>query len=190
MIGQRLWLCHDALPRADRASEASILTLSRDIQIHLQFPIRLLDSSEHKTLPTNFGDPVASVRLHHPLCATRPAVPSLPHDLGCPINSRMRLEASPPRVVLFIILLFPSLCLTQGLDCTHARADKQSWNFGDLDGPVSVMTSEDHAPSPKLTNTTFTVDVCKPLQKAKGIPKDEDCPNGTRGMLIFASFRL
>ncbi|KAI4275504.1 MAG: hypothetical protein LQ337_003187 [Flavoplaca oasis] len=30
-----------------------------------------------------------------------------------------------------------------------------------------------------MTNTTFTIDICKPLKKAKGIPKEEDCPNGT-----------
>ncbi|KAI4159646.1 MAG: hypothetical protein LQ342_006413 [Letrouitia transgressa] len=37
-----------------------------------------------------------------------------------------------------------------------------------------------------MTNTTFSVDICKPLQKAKGIPKQEDCPNGTRGIVRSA----
>ncbi|KAL8953474.1 MAG: hypothetical protein Q9222_000678 [Ikaeria aurantiellina] len=42
------------------------------------------------------------------------------------------------------------------------------------------MTTEDHSPSPTRTNTTFTIDVCTALKKAKGIPKEEDCPNGSR----------
>ncbi|KAI4207845.1 MAG: hypothetical protein LQ346_000348 [Caloplaca aetnensis] len=42
------------------------------------------------------------------------------------------------------------------------------------------MSSEDHSPAPTRTNLTYTVDVCKPLKKAKGIPKLEDCENGTR----------
>ncbi|KAL8706633.1 MAG: hypothetical protein Q9201_000330 [Fulgogasparrea decipioides] len=44
------------------------------------------------------------------------------------------------------------------------------------------MTSEDNSPSPTMTNTTFTIDICKPLKKAKGIPKEEDCPNGSRDL--------
>ncbi|KAL8984716.1 MAG: hypothetical protein Q9205_001405, partial [Flavoplaca limonia] len=41
------------------------------------------------------------------------------------------------------------------------------------------MTTEDHSPSPTMTNTTFTIDICTPLKKAVGIPKGEDCPSGT-----------
>ncbi|KAL8759326.1 MAG: hypothetical protein Q9199_000857 [Rusavskia elegans] len=64
-------------------------------------------------------------------------------------------------------------------DCSSIRDDKQSFDISALGNPISVMTSEDHSPSPTMTNTTFTIDICKPLKKAKGIPKEEDCPNGT-----------
>ncbi|KAI4248881.1 MAG: hypothetical protein L6R40_000893 [Gallowayella cf. fulva] len=66
------------------------------------------------------------------------------------------------------------------LDCSNIRDDKQSFDISALGNPISVMTSEDHSPSPTMTNTTFTIDICKPLKKAKGIPKEEDCPNGSR----------
>ncbi|KAL8852560.1 MAG: hypothetical protein Q9221_002556 [Calogaya cf. arnoldii] len=66
------------------------------------------------------------------------------------------------------------------LDCTSIRDDKQSFDLSALGNPISVMTSEDHSPSPTKTNTTFTIDICQKLEKAKGVPKEEDCPNGSR----------
>ncbi|KAL8930103.1 MAG: hypothetical protein Q9172_000188 [Xanthocarpia lactea] len=67
-----------------------------------------------------------------------------------------------------------------GFDCSSVRDDKQSFDISALGKPISVMKSENHSPSPTMTNTTFTIDICKNLEKAKGIPKEEDCPNGTR----------
>ena len=67
-------------------------------------------------------------------------------------------------------------------DCSNIRDNKQSFDISPLETPISVMTTEDHSPSPTMTNTTFTIDICKPLKKAKGIPKEEDCPNGTMRM--------
>ncbi|KAL9604909.1 MAG: hypothetical protein Q9179_001675 [Wetmoreana sp. 5 TL-2023] len=81
-----------------------------------------------------------------------------------------------------ILLLLPSLASAVNLDCSQIRADKQSFDVSALGTPISVMTSEDNSPSPTMTNTTFTIDICKPLKKAKGIPKEEDCPNGSRDL--------
>ncbi|KAL8737742.1 MAG: hypothetical protein Q9181_001399, partial [Wetmoreana brouardii] len=80
-----------------------------------------------------------------------------------------------------ILLLLPFLASAVNLDCSRIRADKQSFDISALGNPISVMTSKDNSPSPTMTNTTFTIDICKPLKKAKGIPKEEDCPNGSRG---------
>lgn len=67
------------------------------------------------------------------------------------------------------------------LNCKDIRDNKQSFDVSPLGNPISVMTSQDHFPSPTtMTNTTFTIDICKPLEKAKGIAKEEDCPNGSR----------
>ncbi|KAL9028573.1 MAG: hypothetical protein Q9196_003077, partial [Gyalolechia fulgens] len=79
------------------------------------------------------------------------------------------------------LLLIPTLAYSMNLDCTDIRDNKQSFDVSALGKPISVMTSQDHFPSPtKMTNTTFTVDICQPLRKAKGIPTEEDCPNGSR----------
>ncbi|KAL8675502.1 MAG: hypothetical protein Q9168_000014 [Polycauliona sp. 1 TL-2023] len=97
------------------------------------------------------------------------------------LSIKMRIRKFPSiscPVTIQLLLLLPTL--TYGFDCSHIRADKQSFDISDLGNPISVMKSENHSPSPTMTNTTFTIDICKPLKKAKGIPKEEDCPNGTR----------
>ncbi|KAL9633616.1 MAG: hypothetical protein Q9204_003325, partial [Flavoplaca sp. TL-2023a] len=78
-----------------------------------------------------------------------------------------------------IHLLLPTLGHAMTFDCSNIRDNKQSFDILPLGTPISVMTSEDHSPSPTMTNTTFTIDICKPLKKAKGIPPEEDCINGT-----------
>ncbi|KAI4227280.1 MAG: hypothetical protein LQ349_006738 [Xanthoria aureola] len=85
------------------------------------------------------------------------------------------------------LLLLPSLTYAMSFDCSSIRADKQSFDISPLGNPISVMTSEDHSPSPTMTNTTFTMDICKPLKKAQGIPIEEDCTNGS---MICAIRRL
>ncbi|KAI4180564.1 MAG: hypothetical protein L6R41_007159 [Letrouitia leprolyta] len=82
------------------------------------------------------------------------------------------------------LLLLPTLSCTMNLDCKNIRDNKQSFDVSALGNPISVMTSQNHFPSPTMTNTTFTMDICKPLNKAKGIAKEEDCPNGSRGMAL------
>ncbi|KAL8720913.1 MAG: hypothetical protein Q9225_002299 [Loekoesia sp. 1 TL-2023] len=90
---------------------------------------------------------------------------------------RLRKQTS---VLNYSILLLPSLTFAVNFDCSDIRDHRQSFDISALGDPISVMTSEDNDPSPTMTNTTFTIDICKPLEKAKGIPKEEDCPNGTR----------
>lgn len=68
------------------------------------------------------------------------------------------------------------------LSCEHIRVDKQSFNLEKLGGPHSVVTTLREPPS--HSNTTYTVDICKAL-KRKGeseVPKEEQCPGGTRGV--------
>lgn len=68
------------------------------------------------------------------------------------------------------------------LSCEHVRVDKQSFNLEKLGGPHSVVTTLREPPS--HSNTTYTVDICKPLKRkgADEVPKEEQCPNGTRGV--------
>lgn len=68
------------------------------------------------------------------------------------------------------------------LSCEHIRVDKQSFNLEKLGGPHSVVTTLREPPS--HSNTTYTVDICKPLEKKEEseVPKGEQCPTGTRGV--------
>lgn len=70
------------------------------------------------------------------------------------------------------------------LSCEHVRVDKQSFNLEKLGGPHSVVTTLREPPS--HSNTTYTVDICKPLKRkgADEVPKEEQCPTGTRGVFL------
>ncbi|KAL8715552.1 MAG: hypothetical protein Q9220_000888 [cf. Caloplaca sp. 1 TL-2023] len=100
-------------------------------------------------------------------------------ELVCQDYIRMRLRRRTCLWHPYILLFLPAIT-SATFDCAHIRESKQSFDISALGEPISVMTSEDHSPSPTMTNTTYTIDICKKLDKAKGIPKEEDCPNGTR----------
>ncbi|KAL1953022.1 hypothetical protein VTO42DRAFT_3750 [Malbranchea cinnamomea] len=72
--------------------------------------------------------------------------------------------------VLPTLVLLSALSSAVTLDCSHLQDDGQSWDLSALDGPHSVY----HAVSNNLTihNTTYTLDICKPL-------KDTECKTGT-----------
>ncbi|WKT38499.1 hypothetical protein QSH57_000317 [Fusarium oxysporum f. sp. vasinfectum] len=65
------------------------------------------------------------------------------------------------------------------LDCGKIRADGHTFDLSKLGGPHSVVTTRFKPSPPEHYNTTYTLDICKPLKK-KGGKKDEECPNGTR----------
>lgn len=84
-----------------------------------------------------------------------------------------RLRAA-DAVLLLSLLSAPLPALSASLDCNDVRIDKESFNLSKLGGPHSVVTSR--ANELGHLNTTYTVDICKPLVK-----KNEACPKGTRG---------
>ncbi|KAL8943220.1 MAG: hypothetical protein Q9216_001208 [Gyalolechia sp. 2 TL-2023] len=92
----------------------------------------------------------------------------------------MRLRSYNYALNYSLLLLLPSLAYSITLDCKDIRDNKQSFDVSALGNPISVMHSQDHSPSPTRTNTTFTVDICKPLKRGKGIPSEEDCPMGSQ----------
>lgn len=65
------------------------------------------------------------------------------------------------------------------LSCEHVRVDEQSFNLEKLGGPHSVVTTLREPPS--HSNTSYTVDICKPLKRKGDVPAEEQCPSGTRG---------
>ncbi|KAK4175715.1 putative autophagy protein Atg27 [Triangularia setosa] len=63
-------------------------------------------------------------------------------------------------------------------DCEKLPVDGHTYNFKDLAGAHTVVTSEYVAPS--YHNTTYTLDLCGPLKRKGDAPKEERCPDGTR----------
>ena len=94
------------------------------------------------------------------------------------ISPESRTKLSP-----VVILLVPSLVTAISLDCSDVRDDGVSFNFKALEGPHSLYRIKEHPNG--IINTTFTIDICRFLQKQKGVPKEEDCPNNSRGRPIF-----
>jgi len=93
----------------------------------------------------------------------------------------MRLPPSPPITLSSLFLLLPSFVAAISLDCGDIRIDRKSFDLSALDGPHSLYKVNEHPNN--IKNTTFTLDLCRPLKKTKGVPKDEDCPNNSRGKL-------
>lgn len=75
-------------------------------------------------------------------------------------------------------MFFPTFASAQTHVC-EAVVNDRSYNLRPLDGPRSVVWVQDHPPA--KTKTTFTISLCTGLKKLKGVPKHEDCPNGSRG---------
>ncbi|TDZ15106.1 Autophagy-related protein 27 [Colletotrichum orbiculare MAFF 240422] len=83
-----------------------------------------------------------------------------------------------PEAAFLLALLFSTPAAAAVIDCEHIRVDDVSFNLKPLGGPHSVVTSRWHPPT--FTNTTYTVDICKPLKRKGDVKKEEQCPNGTR----------
>ena len=79
-------------------------------------------------------------------------------------------------------ILFPALIGAVGnINCRDVVANGVKFDFGELGGPHSVMHSINGTET--FFNTTYTLDLCKPLERSKGVEKGKECPAGTRGKL-------
>lgn len=80
---------------------------------------------------------------------------------------------------LSAFLLLPAAISAVTFDCKHIRAGGKDFNFEKLGGPKTV--NDQKLTYPSITNTTFTIDICKPLPRSKDKDKHkEECPGGTR----------
>ncbi|KAI9730060.1 MAG: hypothetical protein M1834_006052 [Cirrosporium novae-zelandiae] len=89
-------------------------------------------------------------------------------------------QHSSSSILLSTLLLIPSVTLVSGynLDCKKVLVDKTNWDFSKLGGPHSVLYSQPHWPTTK--NTTFTLDICNPLQRSKNKEeRKKECASGT-----------
>lgn len=156
-------------------------------------------SSERRNHPPTSASRLAT--LHHletnfeSFFSYSPSFSFLPFSLPSPLETRhrrTRVNPSPSLDIrhstvmrpsrgsrLPLLLLLPAVVSAVTFDCSHVRVDGQSFDLSELGGPHSVWRIEDTPPS--LLNTTFTIDVCSPLKKTKGVAKDDECATGTRG---------
>ncbi|CAI4211863.1 unnamed protein product [Parascedosporium putredinis] len=86
-------------------------------------------------------------------------------------------------LLLSVLLATPA---TSMLYCDNILVDGYGFNLEKLGGPHSVVTTLREPPS--YSNTTYTVDICKPLKKSGDAPKNEQCPNGTRVCAIQRTY--
>lgn len=91
---------------------------------------------------------------------------------------RFSFAAQPEAAVLLALLTAP-LHVSAGIRCDQIRVDNVNFDLSSLGGPHSVVTSKWHDPT--YTNTSYTVDICKPLKRKGDVKKGEECPNGTQG---------
>lgn len=95
----------------------------------------------------------------------------------------MLVPASRSSTALLSSLLFSPLAFAYTLDCGAIQTEGVKWDLSKLGGPHSVMHSVQEEQPLRWVNTTFTVDICKALERpGSGEEKENFCQGGTRGM--------
>jgi len=80
---------------------------------------------------------------------------------------------------LSALWLLPACIQAVTLDCAQIIDDDVKFNLEKLGGPKTVHKLEYQATPPTTLNTTFTLDICKPLVD-KDAKKGEKCDTGSR----------
>jgi hypothetical protein len=109
----------------------------------------------------------------------------------------LRLPDSPARTMpshlsflqaAIVLATLPSVIdATIGFDCSNVVHQKAKWNLKALEGPRAVHWIRPGTPS--SSNFTFTLDICKPLLRHKGVPAADECAGGTNGEDIQTVWR-
>lgn len=77
-----------------------------------------------------------------------------------------------------LALLSGPAAASTSYDCSHIRVEGQSFDLSSLSGEYSVSHLEPHPPT--THNTTYTLNVCGPLKRKKGVPRNEQCHQSAR----------
>lgn len=81
-----------------------------------------------------------------------------------------------PKFLTSVIILLPTFATATSINCKDVRVKGKSFNLDPLKGPHSV--GWDDVLEDSIRNFTFTIDICNPLEKIRGI---EECPAGSNG---------
>ncbi|KAK3080497.1 hypothetical protein LTS18_000795, partial [Coniosporium uncinatum] len=75
-------------------------------------------------------------------------------------------------------LALPTLIAAVTFDCNSVVVDKKHFDLSSLSGEHVLNWT--YASTDLVTQTwTFTLDICRPLKRTKGVSKAEECPGGT-----------
>lgn len=92
----------------------------------------------------------------------------------------MRLPGSSAEAAILSTVIFPILVAAAGnIICNQVVVDHHNFNLEELGGARYVVHGIDEGPS--YRNTTYAIDICKPLGKVKDVKSENQCPHGTRG---------
>uniref|UniRef100_A0A0B7JTZ7 Autophagy-related protein 27 n=1 Tax=Bionectria ochroleuca TaxID=29856 RepID=A0A0B7JTZ7_BIOOC len=83
-------------------------------------------------------------------------------------------------LALSLLLAVSPASSTSILHCDNLVVDKHTFDLSALTGPHSVVTSRYNSIADNYHNTTYTLDICRPLKKTGSGKKGEECPNGTQ----------
>lgn len=98
------------------------------------------------------------------------------------LTGHSAMRSSSAEAALLSTLLFPLLVSAVGnIDCSQILLEGVEFDLSELGGARSVLHSVVNTigDATTYTNTTYMMDVCRPLKKTKF----NKCPNGTRGTL-------
>ncbi|KAH8878996.1 autophagy-related protein 27 [Thozetella sp. PMI_491] len=91
---------------------------------------------------------------------------------------KLSRPSAPEAAVLLALLTSATPAAAKLLDCENLLVDGHKFNFWELRGPHSVVTSGFQ--SPTYTNTTYTIDICRYLERSNDVPANEQCSNGAK----------
>ncbi|KIV97393.1 hypothetical protein PV10_01149 [Exophiala mesophila] len=89
--------------------------------------------------------------------------------------------------LLSIPLFISQLATAVSLQCDNVQLDKKKFDLSKLSGRHSVWVHDTSRP-PAEYNTTWTINLCEPLEKLDGIPSRNQCPAGTRVCGVVSSW--
>ncbi|KAI9789545.1 MAG: hypothetical protein M1816_005952 [Peltula sp. TS41687] len=84
--------------------------------------------------------------------------------------------------LLLLLLLSSTPTTASTYDCSNIRLEKHSYDLSALSGPHNITHVAPHPPN--TMNTTVTLDLCQPLRRHKDVPKEHQCPGGSRVCMV------
>lgn len=119
-------------------------------------------------------------------------LPLIPRHIICILNfylsrscvpanttAMVRPQSSLLHTAAFLLSVPSFIHASPGLDCSKIVSQGVQWSLKELGGDRTVHWVREDGVIRK--NTTFTIDICKPIGKKKDLKPEEQCQGGTNG---------